>query len=121
MAEALVSKVMGELGIYDYRIVDLIDGKELEGLSYEHPMLEEIPEQNNFKSEHRVITGEHVTLEEGTGCVHTAPGHGEEDFEIGKEYNLPIFSPVGRRREIHGRGREIRGNVRKRCRRPDIG
>ncbi|KXB06217.1 hypothetical protein AKJ53_00970, partial [candidate division MSBL1 archaeon SCGC-AAA382F02] len=41
------------------------------------------------------ITGEHVTIEEGTGCVHTAPGHGEEDFEIGKEYDLPVFSPVG--------------------------
>lgn len=95
MAEALVSKVMGDLGIYNYRMVDLIKGEELEGLRYEHPMLEEVPKQNEFKSEHRVITGEHVTLDEGTGCVHTAPGHGEEDFEIGKEYDLPVFSPVG--------------------------
>ncbi|KXB06049.1 isoleucyl-tRNA synthetase, partial [candidate division MSBL1 archaeon SCGC-AAA382F02] len=86
MAEALVSKVMSELGIYDYKRVDLIKGEELEGLRYEHPLLEEVPKQNDFKSEHRVITGEHVTIEEGTGCVHTAPGHGEEDFEIGKEY-----------------------------------
>lgn len=95
MAEALVSKVMGELGVYDYKMVDLVKGKELEDLRYEHPLLEEVPKQNDFKSEHRVITGEHVTIDEGTGCVHTAPGHGEEDFEVGKENDLPIFSPVG--------------------------
>lgn len=95
MAEALVSKVMGELGIYNYRMVDLVKGEELEGLRYEHPLLKEVPKQNDFKSEHRVITGEHVTIEEGTGCVHTAPGHGVEDFEVGKEYGLPVFSPVG--------------------------
>jgi len=95
MAEALVSKVMGELGIYNYRMVDIIKGEELEGLRYEHPLIEEVPKQHEFKSEHRVITGEHVTIEEGTGCVHTAPGHGAEDFEAGKEYNLPVFSPVG--------------------------
>ncbi len=95
IAEALVSKVMKELNIYDYKRVDLVKGKELEGLRYEHPLLEEVPKQNDFKSTHRVITGEHVTIEEGTGCVHTAPGHGEEDFEIGKKYDLPVFSPVG--------------------------
>lgn len=95
LAEALVSKVMNELEIYDYKMVDLIKGEELEGLRYEHPLLDEVPKQGDFKTEHRVITGEHVTIEEGTGCVHTAPGHGEEDFEIGKEYDLPIFSPVG--------------------------
>lgn len=95
VAEALVSKVMSELGIYNYRMVDLVKGEELEGLRYEHPLLEEVPKQNEFKSQHRVITGEHVTIEEGTGCVHTAPGHGEEDFEVGKKFDLPVFSPVG--------------------------
>ncbi len=95
LAEALVSKVMGELGIYDYKLVDIVKGEELEGLRYEHPMLKEVPKQNDFKPYHKVITAEHVTIEEGTGCVHTAPGHGEEDFEIGKEYDLPVFSPVG--------------------------
>ncbi|MFP4005481.1 MAG: isoleucine--tRNA ligase [Candidatus Hadarchaeia archaeon] len=94
MAEALVSNVMGKLGIYNYKMTDLIKGKELEGLRYEHPLLEEVPKQNDFKAEHRVITGEHVTIEEGTGCVHTAPGHGEEDFEVGQENDLPVFSPV---------------------------
>lgn len=95
MAEALVSDVMSKLGIYNYKRVGLVKGEELEGLKYEHPMLDEVPKQNEFKSKHQVITGEHVTIEEGTGCVHTAPGHGVEDFEIGEEYDLPVFSPVG--------------------------
>ncbi len=95
LAEALVSKVMGELGIINYRVVDLTKGKELEGLRYEHPLLEEVPKQGEYRQHHRVICGEHVTLEEGTGCVHTAPGHGQEDFEVGTKYNLPVFSPVG--------------------------
>lgn len=95
VAEPLVSKVMDELGIVDYKMVDLVKGEELEGLRYEHPLLEEVPKQHEFKVEHRIICGDHVTLEEGTGCVHTAPGHGQEDFEIGSEYNLPVFSPIG--------------------------
>ncbi|MEA1904529.1 MAG: isoleucine--tRNA ligase, partial [Candidatus Hadarchaeota archaeon] len=95
LAEALVSKVMGELGITNYRVMDLIKGKALEGLRYEHPLLEEVPKQGEYRHHHRVICGEHVTLEEGTGCVHTAPGHGQEDFEVGAKYNLPVFSPVG--------------------------
>ncbi len=42
-----------------------------------------------------VILGEHVTTEAGTGAVHTAPGHGEDDFRVGKPYDLPVTSPVG--------------------------
>ncbi|MDV7397134.1 class I tRNA ligase family protein, partial [Arthrospira platensis SPKY1] len=41
-----------------------------------------------------ILLGEHVTLEQGTGCVHTAPGHGADDFIIGKAYGLPVFCPV---------------------------
>jgi len=95
IAEPLVAKVMGELGIAEYKITDLVKGDKLEGLRYEHPLLEEVPKQKEFTQHHRVICGEHVTLEEGTGCVHTAPGHGEEDFVIGAKYGLPVFSPVG--------------------------
>ena len=61
-------------------------------LEYQHPLLDEIPVQKEF--EHKILPGEHVTLTEGTGCVHTAPGHGPDDFEIGKQYGLPIFCPV---------------------------
>lgn len=95
LAEALVENVMKQLGVSDYRTVGSVNGKELEGLRYEHPLLEEVPKQNEYLQHHRVILGEHVTLEEGTGCVHTAPGHGEEDFVVGARYGLPIFSPVG--------------------------
>lgn len=95
LAEALVDQVMGRLGFSSYKLMDLVRGKELEGLRYKHPLLEEVPKQLEFAPHHRVICGEHVTLEEGTGCVHTAPGHGAEDFEVGKRYGLPVFSPVG--------------------------
>ncbi len=95
MAKALVSRVMGELGISDYEILETMEGKELEGIGYEHPLIEEVPKQKEFLRHHRVICGNHVSLEEGTGCVHTAPGFGEEDFIVGVEYGLPVFSPVG--------------------------
>ena len=64
----------------------------MEGIEYYHPLLDEIPIQRDFK--HVILPGEHVTLTEGTGCVHTAPGHGPDDFDIGKKYGLPIFCPV---------------------------
>jgi isoleucyl-tRNA synthetase len=61
-------------------------GKALEGLKLQHPFQDrEVP----------VILGEHVTLEAGTGAVHTAPGHGLEDFAVGKLYDLPVTNPVG--------------------------
>ena len=60
-------------------------GQELELVVCRHPLLER---------DSLVILGEHVTLEQGTGCVHTAPGHGIEDYEVGRRYNLPIISPV---------------------------
>ncbi|MGC8817095.1 MAG: isoleucine--tRNA ligase [Candidatus Hadarchaeum sp.] len=95
LATALVEKVMKDLGISDYREVGSVKGATLEGMWYEHPLLDEVPKQREFVDHHRVILGSHVTLDEGTGCVHTAPGHGEEDFEVGLRYGLPVFSPVG--------------------------
>jgi len=95
LAEALVEKVMKELGIGEYRVLGSEEGRGLRGLRYEHPLLGEVPKQSGYVQHHRVICGEHVTLEEGTGCVHTAPGHGEEDFAIGARHGLPVFSPVG--------------------------
>ncbi|GAB4307886.1 MAG: isoleucine--tRNA ligase [Methanobacteriaceae archaeon] len=89
MAEALVDSLFAE---DDYEIIRTLKGSELEGLIYQHPLTEEIPAQIEF--EHKIILGEHVTLTDGTGCVHTAPGHGPEDFEIGKKYGLDIFCPV---------------------------
>ncbi|MCD6559532.1 MAG: isoleucine--tRNA ligase [Palaeococcus sp.] len=97
VAKALVEKVLDEAGA-EGEVVEEFKGKELEGIRYVHPFLDEYPRQREFRERyewaHRVILGEHVTLGEGTGLVHTAPGHGEEDFEIGREYGLPAYSPL---------------------------
>ncbi len=107
LAEGLAERVAQELGWRDYRVVWRKSGSKLEGLEYVHPLLDEVPKQKEFA--HRVILGEHVTLEEGTGCVHTAPGHGEEDFEVGKKYNLPVFCPVDARGRFTQEGGKYSG------------
>ncbi|MGZ7048590.1 MAG: isoleucine--tRNA ligase [Methanobacterium sp.] len=89
IAEALVDSLFKNK---DYEIIKVIKGSSLEGIEYVHPLVDEIPIQKGF--EHKILPGEHVTLTEGTGCVHTAPGHGPDDFEIGKKYGIPIFCPV---------------------------
>lgn len=89
MAEALIRSLFED---QDYEILKVVKGIDLEGIEYQHPLVDEIPVQGEF--EHKILPGEHVTLTEGTGCVHTAPGHGPDDFEIGKKYGLPIFCPV---------------------------
>src|SRR5512142_743535 len=67
------------------RVLATLEGKALEGVKYRHPfMARECP----------VILGEHVTLEAGTGLVHTAPGHGQEDYEVGLRYGLEVLNPV---------------------------
>ncbi|AIF68629.1 isoleucyl-tRNA synthetase [Palaeococcus pacificus DY20341] len=97
IAKALVERVLNETGVKG-EVVEEFKGEELEGLRYVHPFLDEYPRQKEFREKyewtHRVILGEHVTLGDGTGLVHTAPGHGEEDFEIGREYGLPAYSPL---------------------------
>ncbi|HEX8909978.1 MAG TPA: isoleucine--tRNA ligase [Anaeromyxobacteraceae bacterium] len=67
------------------RVLATFEGRELEGLTYRHPFMDR---------DGQVILGEHVTLEAGTGLVHTAPGHGQEDYEVGQRYGLPVLNPV---------------------------
>jgi len=75
------------------RIIKEIKGKEIEGKKYINPLEKYIDFQR--KIDHIVITSEkYVSMFEGTGCVHIAPGHGKEDFELSKEFNLLVFSPV---------------------------
>ncbi len=94
VAEALLKDTMDRWGIEHYRVVGYGRGIDLEGLRLHHPFQErEVP----------VILGEHVTLETGTGAVHTAPGHGLEDYIIGQRYGLPVDHPVG------GNGRFLPG------------
>jgi isoleucyl-tRNA synthetase len=87
-AEALVAKVMGLIGVKDYEVIHKSSGTAFEGLTYQHPFV---------KRTCRVILAEYVSLEDGTGIVHIAPGHGEEDYESGLKYNLPVVSPVDTR------------------------
>jgi len=84
VAEDLRADVMQAIGAQGEVVVRL-RGSELENRRFRHPYLE----QNA-----PILVGEHVTLDAGTGCVHTAPGHGQEDFEIGRRYGLPAFNPV---------------------------
>ncbi|HXN55341.1 MAG TPA: isoleucine--tRNA ligase [Myxococcales bacterium] len=74
-----------ELG-HPERVLAHFTGKDLDGVTYRHPLL---PDRIG-----RVVMGAHATTEAGTGLVHTAPGHGEDDFNVGTRYGLPIFSPV---------------------------
>ncbi|MBE3584011.1 MAG: isoleucine--tRNA ligase [Limnochordaceae bacterium] len=90
LARGLLSSVASTLGWPSYQELGHWLGRELEPLVARRPLSEE---QSPF------ILGEHVTLEQGTGVVHTAPGHGLEDYEVGTRYDLPVFAPV----DDHGR------------------
>ncbi len=86
IASGLVERTMSAGKKDSYEIVGTVLGEELEGMKAYHPFLDR---------ESLVITGDHVTAESGTGCVHTAPGHGMEDFEVCKNYpNIPVVVPV---------------------------
>ncbi len=86
MASFLAPAALADCGIEKYETIRKFDGKELENLTYRHVMFPEriCP----------IILGRHVTLETGTGCVHTAPGHGQEDYVVGARYGIPPLSPV---------------------------
>ncbi len=93
IATELVEKVMERLEISDYKILETNKGKEFEDMEYIHPFEEFMPLHKKIK--HRVVaSSRYVTLESGTGLVHTAPGHGKEDYEVGKEKGLERLSPV---------------------------
>ena len=84
-AQALADQLMGRLDAADYQTVASCLGQELEHLSLHHPL---------FAKQVPVILGEHVTTDAGTGCVHTAPGHGQDDYTIGLDYHLTVTNPV---------------------------
>lgn len=85
LAKELLKTTLSELQIENYRVIKELKGKDTDGLVFKHPI---------FDRDSIAILGRFVTLELGTGVVHTAPGHGRDDFEIGIKYNLPILSPV---------------------------
>jgi isoleucyl-tRNA synthetase len=86
LAEELVANVMQALGVTTWVAIAQAKGEALEYLTLQHPFYErQVP----------VILGDHVTLDAGTGAVHTSPGHGLEDYIVGRRYNLEVDNPVG--------------------------
>jgi isoleucyl-tRNA synthetase len=85
MAEGLVEQVMKAVGINDYRLLITFDVTPFDRRNCRHPLYE----RNSL-----LMLGDHVTLEAGTGCVHTAPGHGQDDYQIGLRYGLDVYNPV---------------------------
>ncbi|HEB95703.1 MAG TPA: isoleucine--tRNA ligase [Sedimenticola thiotaurini] len=86
VADGLLKETMDRWDIENYQVIAYGRGDAFEGLMLKHCFYDrEVP----------VILGEHVTLEAGTGAVHTAPGHGLEDYIVGQRYDLPVDNPVG--------------------------
>ena len=85
LAEGLLQVSMSDFGISDFRVIAQVDPKALEYKKARHPL---------FDRESLMILADYVTLDAGTGLVHTAPGHGREDFESGLKYGLEILSPL---------------------------
>lgn len=85
IAAELVGKTMHAAGMDSYCVVRTVKGSELKGLVFKHPV---------YDRESVLVHADYVTLDEGTGVVHTAPGHGREDFETGQNCGLDILCPV---------------------------
>ncbi|WP_130538013.1 isoleucine--tRNA ligase [Thiomicrorhabdus indica] len=85
LAEAMIKDAMDRWGFDKYKVIAYGRGEQFDLIRLQHPFYERIVP---------LILGEHVTTDAGTGCVHTAPGHGVEDFEVGKKYDLEVDCPV---------------------------
>ncbi|MEO1574299.1 MAG: isoleucine--tRNA ligase, partial [Pseudomonadota bacterium] len=85
LVEGLAESALARYGATDHTVVARFAGEALKGATLQHPFLDrQVP----------VITGDHVTTDAGTGLVHTAPAHGQEDFAVGREFDLPLDNPV---------------------------
>lgn len=96
LASELVESVMQACGLTDYKTVATFNAASLEGRYLFHPL---------FDRKSKIVLADYVTLDSGTGCVHTAPGHGSDDYQTGLRYGLEAFSPV----DDHGRFTEEAG------------
>ncbi|MBU8907091.1 isoleucine--tRNA ligase [Desertibacillus haloalkaliphilus] len=85
VASGLFETLVKELEWENHEVVSTFKGHKLEHVKAQHPF---------YERESLVMLGEHVTLDAGTGCVHTAPGHGEDDYIVGQKYNLDVLCPV---------------------------
>ncbi|MGB5211747.1 MAG: isoleucine--tRNA ligase [Gammaproteobacteria bacterium] len=87
VARDLVADITRRWGVEHFEELAVCKGQALGGLQLQHPF---------YSRQVPVVLGEHVTLEAGTGAVHTAPGHGQDDFVMGQQWDLPVDNPVGR-------------------------
>ncbi|MBP1739145.1 MAG: ileS, partial [Deltaproteobacteria bacterium] len=85
LAKGLMDVCLDTFGIRDYRVIAEPNPRILENLKAKHPL---------YERESLIVLAPYVTLDAGTGCVHTAPGHGREDYETGLQYHLDVYSPV---------------------------
>ncbi len=85
LAEGQVLSLVSQLGVSDYEIVEKFSPSLLEGRHLRHPF---------YDRDSLIILADYVTLEAGTGCVHIAPGHGDEDYQSGLSYGLEVYCPV---------------------------
>ena len=88
LAAEMLDAVFAYLGLEKTNICGSFQGRELEGLLCRHPL---------YERKSQVVLADYVTLEQGTGCVHIAPGHGQEDYETGLQYDLPVYAPLDER------------------------
>ncbi|MEW6096912.1 MAG: isoleucine--tRNA ligase [bacterium] len=100
MAKELIEATLNVAGENHYEELATFMGDELEGVVCQHPFMNQ---------ESVVILGSHVTREQGTGCVHTAPGHGLDDYEVGFKYNLPVITPVDDNGKFTNEAQEFAG------------
>jgi len=84
-AVALMDTMVAECGLEQVEVVGRARGRDLEGLTAVHPL---------YGRDSAVVLAPYVVMDQGTGCVHTAPGHGQEDFQTALKYGLPVISPL---------------------------
>jgi isoleucyl-tRNA synthetase len=85
MATGMIESVKKAVGITELSVLKTFKGTAMDGIQFRHPFLDRMSP---------IVLADYVTLEAGTGCVHTAPGHGQDDFDTGVKYGLPIINPV---------------------------
>ena len=100
VAKELISQLAEELTWETYEVVAIHKGADFEYMKAKHPL---------FDRESLITLGEHVTLDAGTGLVHSAPGHGEDDFNMGRQYGLEVLCPVDHRGFFTKEGGEFEG------------
>jgi isoleucyl-tRNA synthetase len=94
LAEELADHVLREKLGLEYEILQTVDGSDLEGLRYRNPLSDVIDVKAPENAYMVILSADYVSLGEGTGCVHCAPGHGPEDFEVGAAYGIGPVCPV---------------------------